>query len=111
MTNRTDMCTDDEAKKKRRENRNQTKLNNIHVQATEQKRYSLFISTHIACYAQTSQNDIERRNKEHIKEVNCGKKKSNKRARIKAKRHTKLRKYEKSKKKKNGKKEKTTTQK
>lgn len=95
------MCTDDEAKKKLRENQNQTKINNIHVQATEQKRiYSLFISTHIACYAQTSQNDIERRNKEHIKEVNCGKKKSNKRARIKAKRHTKLRKYEKSKKRK-----------
>lgn len=47
---------------------------------------SSFISTHIACYAQTSQNDIERRNKEHIKEVNCGKKKSNKQARIKTKR-------------------------
>lgn len=52
----------------------------------QNKSDSSFISTHIACYAQTSQNDIERRNKEHIKEVNCGKKKSNKQARIKTKR-------------------------
>lgn len=54
--------------------------------------FHLSISTHIACNAQTSLKwHWTKENKEHIKELNCGKKKSNKRARIKEsrpKRHT-----------------------
>lgn len=71
------------AKSRRPQNKSQTMQCHL---------FHLSISTHIACNAQTSLKwHWTKENKEHIKELNCGKKKSNKRARIKEsrpKRHT-----------------------